>query len=298
MYVKERVISGFPLGIYFADGTLGGMLVAAEGCQEDVFRSVIEHLSSLSGVRGIRLRISPGTPESRVVGALRSSSKVDLHFSRIRNHARLPLPENYPAFLAGLGATLRRNFRYYRRRFEAVGHRFHPMNRDEMYRAAMDLRTKCSLSCSPDALKRLLKMVSVSDNPMAMGLADKTGKWLAVTGGVYGPDGALMFFQLNNDLEYAKDSLSLVLRSYLIESLIERGSRELLFWAGVGSPLSSYVTYLPAIEVHIDRPTFGWRVVRRLIRRIGPSLPSRYQQDLKAVAPFKTARIPSDEDWL
>jgi hypothetical protein len=301
IYWKERVIAGVPLGIYYGDGTIGGMLVAPLSHEEEIFRAGIQYLSSRPSVRGIRLRISPGSAQSQVIRTHHTFSNAEVHISRIRNHARLPLAGSYPAFLAGLGPTLRRNFRYYRRRFEAAGHQFRAsMTTDQMHHAAWDLREKCSISGSSDALKRLLNMVSASDHPMALGLLDKSGKWLAVAGGVFRHDGAMMFFQLNNDLEFEKDSLSLVLRAYLIEALIERGARELLFWAGVGGPLRSYVSFLPVIEVQIDRPSIGWRLTRRLIRRISPYFSDRYAADLKAIAPVETtkASAASDQDWL
>jgi hypothetical protein len=39
----------------------------------------------------------------------------------VLNHSRLELPSSYDDFLNRLGARTRRNFRYYRRRFEATG---------------------------------------------------------------------------------------------------------------------------------------------------------------------------------
>jgi hypothetical protein len=79
-------------------------------------------------------------------------------------------------------------------------------------------------------LRRALKMVA-ADRPFYVGLKDgRHGKWLSIAGGCHRPDSAVMFFQLNNDLEFAHDSISLVLRACLVESLIRQGAKELLFW--------------------------------------------------------------------
>jgi hypothetical protein len=56
---------------------------------------------------------------------------------------------------------------------------------------------------------------------------------------------AVLRFQCNYDGDYDTDSLSTVLRAYLIEDLIRQGLKELVIWGGTGPPLSRYVSYPP-----------------------------------------------------
>ena len=69
-----------------------------------------------------------------------------------------------------------------------------------------------------------------------MGLKHRNGEWLSVIGGVYRPGAGVLLLQLNRDREFPRDSLSMVLRGYLIESLIQQGMREFIVWAGQPRP--------------------------------------------------------------
>jgi hypothetical protein len=94
----------------------------------------------------------------------------------------------------------------------------------------------------------------------------------------------VLCFQCNNDSDFAPDSLSIVLRAYLIESLIGQSLEEMVMWADTRPPLSRYVSYAPAVGVRLDLPTCSWRVARLLISTAKPLLPKR----LAAVAQWIT----------
>ena len=96
-----------------------------------------------------------------------------------------------------------------------------------------------------------------------------------VIGGWYLPGRAVLCFQCNNEFDFGSDSLSVVLRGYLIELLIRQGLEELVIWADTGPPLSRYVSYTPTIGIRLDIPTYSWRVARRFISTITPHLPRR-----------------------
>ena len=86
---------------------------------------------------------------------------------------------------------------------------------------------------------------------------------------------ALFCDQCNNDNDHGSESLSVVLRGYCIEHLIRQGVRELVIWSETGPPLSRYVTYLPSVGVHVDVPSYPWRVVSFLASKVAPWLPKR-----------------------
>ena len=60
----------------------------------------------------------------------------------------------------------------------------------------------------------------------------------SVIGVWYQPAGAVLCFQCNYDCDFDADSLSTVLRAYLIEMLIGQGRKELVIWGDSGPPLS------------------------------------------------------------
>jgi hypothetical protein len=286
LYAKERVISGISTGVVYADGSLGGMLLVREQHRQDVFRVALETLLSSPGIRGVRLRVLRDGGDLDAIGQLVVSRSLDVQYSLIEHddsplwkyHAHLSLTDNYERFLSRLGSTTRHNFRYYRRRFEASGHRFiDRLSPDELRSAALELAPKSKFVTSWRNLEieNGLKMVAASSRPLAIGLKHQNGEWLSVIGGWYRPRGGVLCFQCNNDCDFGSDSLSIVLRAYLIESLIGQSLEELVIWADTRGPLSRYVSYVPAVGVRLDLPTCSWRVARLLISTARPFLPRR-----------------------
>jgi hypothetical protein len=85
-------------------------------------------------------------------------------------------------------------------------------------------------------------MIEAMPSRIMIGLRRSTGEWISLAGGWYAGDRAVLNMQLN-DRACGRESVSVVLRSYLIEQLIKRGIRELVFWAGTSPPLSYYIAH-------------------------------------------------------
>jgi hypothetical protein len=286
VYTKERVIHGIPTGVVSCDGSLGSNQLGDPLDQQNSFRVAMETLLRSPRIRGVRLRLLPCSDELEVTQQLVESGAFDARYSRIKptnssawkDHAHLPLAGTYEQFLKGVGYTTRHNFRYYRRRFEASGHGFvERLSVEELRSAALDLLPKSKMSSwrTKFTLETGLNMVAAATRPLAIGLKHYNGEWLSVVGGWYRPGSAVLCFQCNNDRDFGHDSLSVVLRAYLIELLIRQGLEELVIWGGTGPPLSRYVTYVPTIGVRLDAPTHLWRGARRFISTVGPWLPKR-----------------------
>jgi hypothetical protein len=286
VYARERKIAGLPFGLIFADGSFSSMWIGDTG-QQDVFRAALERLLADRMVQGVRLRLLAGSPELRAIRGIISSKTLDVHFKRISAHARLTLPRSYEEFLRSLSYATRRHFRYYRRRSDTRGNQYlEQLSVDELHRAAWELRTKSRRQTPSWALRRMLKMVAATASPFIVGLKSQDGKWLSVAGGCYRSDSAVMFFQLNNDLEFKQESISLVLRTHLIESLIRQRTKELLFLGGVGPPLSRYCSPVRAIEVHLDKKTPAWRMLRLFVAKIGLWLPRQRIREARYMETF------------
>jgi hypothetical protein len=286
VYAKERRIVGIPIGVVYADGVLGNMVVADLIDQENVLTVAIQALFAARRVRGVRLAIPPNGPELRSAANIASLLLLDVGYSRINEgHARLPLPDGYEKFLQSVGYKTRRNFRYYRRQFEAAGHTYiEKLSMDEMRHAARDLAPKCSIPSPPIAIQRALNMLTAVERPLAVGLKHRNGEWLSIAGGWYGSDRVTMQLQLNNDRDYWRASLSVVLRANLIEMLIRQSIPELVFWTGTAPPLSRYVSPIPAIGMYLDTPSPGWRMIRSLIAKTVPWIPRQIAKDVRWIA--------------
>lgn len=279
VYAKERLIGGIRTGLIYADQVVGGMVVAKEEQSALVLESAFRKLILRRGFRGLRIVLPPGHTG---IGALekmtsfRENAKLELSYSRANIHRRLSLPGRYETFLKQLGPTTRRNFRYYRRRSELAGNTYcSRVDLDECRRAASRLASKCSHASDEQRFTRGFNMLETVSDPLLVGLRDKEGELVSLMAGWRHADSATLLFQLNNDRQYPRDSLSTVLRSYLIESLIETGVNEAIFWGGTSGALMRYAELIPGVQVYVDSCTFTWRLVRSLVASVVDSLPWR-----------------------
>lgn len=285
-YAKERLIRGLSTGVIYLDGGLGAFLLANPPHRQNALRMAIEALWSAPGIRGVRLRILESDVEFPAIAKIIDSIPARVRCSPVRHdgsghwrhHAHLALPRTYTEFLDRLGYTTRHNFRYYRKRFEAAGHQFVAnLSLAELRAATRTLNPYSKFFSEPRRrnLEQALGMLAIAKRPLAVGLRSNSGNWMSVIGGWYGPGRAVLMYQCNDDRGRIRDSLSTVLRSYLIERLINEGLPELVIWSDTGPPLSRYVSYPPAMAVSLDARSYAWGAAQILASTVGPHLPRR-----------------------
>jgi hypothetical protein len=127
-------------------------------------------------------------------------------------------------------------------------------------------------------------MIGTMPSAIMIGLRASNGDFVSVAGGFHDGRRAIVVMQLN-DRAFIRASLSLVLRSYLIENLIERGSRELVFWAGSSAPLSAYCVSPELWIAHIDSGAMRWRIAREAAAIAGRLAPRASRRWIKWVVP-------------
>src|ERR1700693_4810108 len=253
MYAKERLLLGCPTGVVYSDTTLETNLVAEPVHREHALSFAVRALLTAGRVRALRLVVPFDAFDSQMMSRIAASMDVEMVSFQIANHSHLALPSSYNEFLNGLGARTRRNFRYYRRRFEATGGCYVGRVPFERFcSAAWHLRGKSAIRADVHAIERAFKMLSAISEPLLVGLQASNGEWLSVAGGWCENGRATLLFQMNNDREYHGDSVSQVLRSYLIEELIARRVHDLVFWAGTSAPLARYAQRIPALALCLD----------------------------------------------
>jgi hypothetical protein len=280
----------------YGDGRLGNLAVAEVADREEVIIVALASLFKLPHVRGVRLAIPVANVEARAVARAQPMVPFDLGYSPsspFDTHARLPLPAGYEEFLGRLGSRTRRNFRYYRRRFEEGGHVYvDDVAPQDLVRAASDLRPKCRIPTGHREIERALSLLKTTSRPWVAGLKHRDGTWLSVAAGWFSGTRAIMFFQLNDDRDHDDASLSVVLRGRLIETLIGSRTPELVFWSGTAAPLSRYVEPIPAMSVYLDTPALGWRLVRSMIGKTQTWMPKRMAADLRWIAGGRALSLP------
>src|SRR3954470_8186530 len=303
VYTKERRIGGFRTGIVYGDGRLGNLVVAQPAEREAVVTAAITALFESRGTRAVRLAVPSGGADAHAIAATPLARRFDRGYgaaSLFDLHARLTLANDYQEFLRRLGPTTRHNFRYYRRKFDDAGHVYtHDLSVHDLERAATDLRARSQIPIGDAEIRRAVAVLAACDRPWASGLRHRDGSWLSVAGGWFSGGRAFLFIQVNCDRDHGRASLSVVHRAHLIETLIERGTSELMFWSGLGPPLSRYALPVPTIMACLDRHTPGWRLVRSVIGRSQRWMPKRIAADARwmaslALAPEPPGGVPHD----
>ena len=273
IYAKELKLAGIRTGLICGDASQGPIMACEPEDRQAVWSAALSHLLTLRSVLGVRLAI-PSTEYDSYGGAaiVDPIGAVALQHEYSAN-ATLALPSNYEELLGRMGKHTRRNFRYYRRQFEANGHSYHEtLSVPEFRSATLELFGKSSIPGDEERLEIEMSACLSAGRPMLIGLRAQSGEWLAVLAGWYNHDQATVVFQMNRDQEHRSDSLSVVLRGYLIESLIERGFKSIVFVRGVSEPLNRLCSIIPTVILYLDKPRRFLRPARllELAARLAP----------------------------
>lgn len=268
LYFKERVVAGIGIRFAFGNNALGAMVAAHPNEIEAVIDCGLNALLK----RMIALRFLVHADQLPLLKRIRTDA--DVAFFPTKNHAHLQLPRTFDDFLAKLGPRTRRNFRNFRRKSEQTGNQFiQKLSFAEFSEASRSLLPNAALARSKETQEKHLAMIGTMPSQMLVGLRGKNSEWIGLAGGWIEDNRAILVMQLN-DRTRTRESISLVLRSYLIEALINQGVREIIFWEGTSAPLSAYATYPEMFMAHLDAQSFALRLVRRAwttARRLAPA---------------------------
>ena len=152
----------------------------------------------------------------------------------------LELPDDYETFLAGIGPHTRRNLRYYRRKAEAEGIRFIPTIDLEEYEQAIEAMREVT-DFPHDAIRqaRDRRFFQALGEPLLVGLHGSNGQFVSILAAVRFEKCLHILSQLN-DQSLRRMSISVVLRSYLIEEAIKLGFTSIHFVNGSSPMLGRY----------------------------------------------------------
>jgi hypothetical protein len=285
LYAQERLVAGIPTGVVLGDDTLGTMLVARPEEAESVLQCALETL--LKRKAALRFRVP-----SKLLALLQSEAaraNAEIHFCREEFHAHIELPRTYNEFLAKFRSHTRHNFCRYRHRSELSGNEFCPeLPFADFCVAGKYLFTREAHARHDSRFRQCLAMIEAMPSRILVGLRRGTGEWIGLAGGWYAGDRAVLNMQLN-DRACARESVSVVLRSYLIEHLIGRGIRELVFWAGTSPPLSHYIAHREECITYVDSRSYSWRLVRLACVALAKLAPSTFGKWLKWQVPAPMA---------
>lgn len=179
----------------------------------------------------------------------------------------LPLQGTMDDTLASIGQRTRSNMRYYRRRAEKeLGCVFSP----ELEITPSELlafNRECMYAVPDRVAAWRLRNLRELGQPLLMGLRDRDGRLLSLIGGRRLGTSTEIFWQMNrNDLP--QYSLSLVLRSYLLEHEIARGAKRFYVEGGSSHPINRSFRHCNLTDLVVLRSSIRASLVCSLARHI------------------------------
>lgn len=150
----------------------------------------------------------------------------------------LPLAATVDETLAALGRRSRRNFRAYRRRSDKMFALRYQDNLAVNDADFLELNAGSAYAVPEWVAAWRLKVLREAPGAFAVGLRVQGGEWLSMVGGRRRGDTTIVDWQMNRG-NFATLSLGTVMRSYLLQSELERGMRFLRFEGGTSHAMRS-----------------------------------------------------------
>jgi hypothetical protein len=249
LYAIEDCIRGTRSGMFsIGDRTGAGLVLAASEHQRLVFNRGLRALLSLARAHTVQISALHSTFGAH--GLASALDEVSDHHTVTTRHSeyalpnRLPLPGSWTAFLATVGPDTRRNLRRYPSRAARSGITFWPEIDAATFRCAFDsLRLHANRWDGLDPRDARTHAGEV----IRVGLRSADEGWLSVLAGWRHGERAYIATQINHG-SHPQMSLSMVLRAWLIQALIDRGIREIVFLDGCAGALQ-----LSCVEERIER---------------------------------------------
>ena len=271
-YCLKRCLFGIPMGIVESGDWDGQRSMLATAARADevvdivtrtIFRDKFTWLAQLGWIS-----FTPSVQE-RALEQERSGKMMARALSfDVWND--LWLGSDYEEFLASLGSQTRRNMRYYRRRAEAAGWIFESNVTFEAAMAAVDsIYPRQEVGKTREEITVFQQQLAEIPGTFFSGIRNNKGEWISIIGGWEKGSNLFVILQLN-DASYAKESVSVVLRGYVIEKAIEAGVRRMKFIGGCVGLLKKYCR-LRVSHLLIQRKSYPSQLFGLIFRRLYPS---------------------------
>lgn len=268
LLVYEYSVAGLRSGLFTTNDRSGRTsLIAAPDLRSTLVSFAAAWLIE-RGAHLVMLSVAAGLDEDRSSGKPHLNTAIPSRWAtRTRSIPHfLPLRSTFDETLAQIGQRTRSNMRYYRRRAEKdLGCVFHPemsmtrreltaFNRDCMY--AVPNRVACW---------RLRTLHQLSE-PVLMGLRDRDGRLISLIGGRRLGKSTEVLWQMNRS-DLPQYSLSLVLRTYLLEHEIARGVERFYIEGGSSHPIRYSFLHRNIVDLAVTRHSLRASLVFWLSRR-------------------------------
>jgi hypothetical protein len=276
VFFFEHSVFGVGLGLVRGGDALGGSFVIGE----KAFALPYIHLAAqaLMGkrrVHGLSLTVKgPSTECARIMGA---ETKHRVFAERSPVHT-LKLADSYNAMLANMGPRTRRSLATKRRQLEQKANVIFLSHLEpaQSLEAMMSLRPRVWPAQIPRFYQQRHRLLCERSEMFTMGMCLPDGTWLSAVSG-WRRDGITYIDLQMNDQNFKKESLSAVMRCFLLEHEIARQQRLLVFVGGCSILLGRYCEPGEVCtDVVLARPGVRSTLLKTMLPLLKTK--SRYQQ--------------------
>jgi hypothetical protein len=260
-FFHQVCFAGVGSGLACAGDPMGDGLVLAPVQERETFlRCAIEELVNVQKkFHTVRVRVK--TSRTALLVDFETSGLRSKFVERTVQH-RLVLAETYADMLATFGLRTRRSLRAKRRQLENnLRPDFVPsVAPEQAFEAMCYLRSRSSMPTrSMWYFEGLRKMLHTHEDAFAMGLKSYDGTWLSMLSGWRRNGTTYIDVQLNHST-YVRESLSAVMRAFLLEYEIGVGQKYIVFVGGCSALLERYCSPREAFaDLVVTRSSIsGW----------------------------------------
>jgi hypothetical protein len=256
----EHTRMGFGLGLFRGGDYIGESLVAGT----DALRVHYVHLATQEllkrfRIHGVSLTMKASAEAcSAVMGAPN-------HFRRFRGTTvqhKLALESTYEGMLASMGPRTRRSLAGKRQQLEkSTSVQFLPsLEPDLALEVMLGLEEKAMPQRISEFFHARHRLLRTNQEFFSMGLRLPDGPWLSLLSGWRFHQVTYVDLQMN-DMNYKKESISAVMRAFMLEHEIGRGQQSINFVAGSSLLLRRYCEPIePSTDVFIAKPGMLTRI--------------------------------------
>jgi hypothetical protein len=279
VYGWEMTFLRGPTGYVFIDDSLELAVASSQKHRTQVLKTAVSSWLNCRRIGALRITLAQDTPDIDAIREGASAYSVQRVEELRELHPILPLPSSYEAFEETLGSRTRKHIRQYRRYSQNDNQCYvRNMEISEFTTAVATLLEKTKFTFRDDEVQPLLRMASQlnAEKRMLAGLRTQEGEWIAAAMGWKEAGRGVLVEQFNDEKRCAQSdgeevhmksiSISDLLRSFVIEQLIEEGFQTLWIYGATGGFLTRYTKRLPGVTIHLDRSTILWQAVRAVAR--------------------------------
>lgn len=266
----EHTVKGVGIGLFRGGDYIGESLVVAP----EEHRLFFTHLATLEllkhwRVLGVSLSIKVRSEDC--IALMGPASHLRRFLCTEIQH-KLPLESTYEGMLARLGPRTRRSLQSKRQQLEKNTQvEFIPaLSADKCLEIMLALETKSMPSRVTEFYRARHRLLHLNSDFFSMGLRLPDGAWLSMLSGWRRRGVTYVDLQMN-DMHYKRESLSAVMRAFMLEHEISLKQQMINFVGGSSLLLRRYCEPLePCTEVFIAKPGLRTKLFEMAATRLIP----------------------------